>query len=138
MASSQALGAESPRRNILVTGATGKQGTALIRALLHPSSPDTSRATHQYHIYALTRKASSPNAQSLSKEKDVMVVEGDLDVPESISKIFEDSKSNGGIWGVYAVLAFPGLGAPADGEERQGKVCLLMRQSKAFIDMYVS
>src|ERR1700730_816904 len=115
MASGKAL---SSRRNILVTGATGKQGTALIQALTRPSSPDD---THQYHIYALTRKASSSNAQGLSKDKDVTVVEGDLDVPESISKIFEDAKGNGGIWGVYAVLAYPGLGAPADGEERQGK-----------------
>lgn len=127
MASSQALGAESPRLNILVSGATGKQGSALIRALLHPSILNASHAAHQYHIYALTRKASSPNAQRLSNVKDVTVVEGDLDAPESISKIFQDAKSNGGIWGVFAVLAFPGWVASADGEERQGKVCVLMK-----------
>lgn len=30
--------------------------------------------------------------------------------------------NSNGIWGVFAVLAFPGLGASADGEERQGKM----------------
>jgi hypothetical protein len=36
-------------------------------------------------------------------------------------KVYEDAKGSGGIWGVFCVLAFPGLGANADGEERQGK-----------------
>lgn len=106
------------RRNILITGATGKQGNALIRALTLQSSSDS---THQYHIYALTRSKSSQNAQCLTLEKHVTVVEGDLDVPDSITKIFEEVKSEGGIWGVYAVLAYPGLGKPADIEEKQGK-----------------
>lgn len=119
------------RKNILVTGASGKQGSAIIRALVRRRSGD---AEIQYHIYALTREASSARAQYLLDEKDVTVVEGDLDVPESIAEIFEEAKGNGGIWGVYAVLAYPGLGKEADGEERQGKVscfiggkgCLLM------------
>lgn len=52
------------------------------------------------------------------------LVEGDLDIPSSISAIFDSAKTNGsgGIWGVFAVLAYPGLGANADGEERQGKL----------------
>jgi nucleoside-diphosphate-sugar epimerase len=107
------------RRNILITGATGKQGNALIRALTSESSPDS---PHQYHIYALTRTKSSTKAHRLALEKRVTVVEGNLDVPDSISKIFEAAKSEGGIWGVYAVLAYPGLGQPAEMEERQGKV----------------
>jgi hypothetical protein len=38
-------------------------------------------------------------------------------------KIFEDAKrEHGGVWRVFYVLAFPGLGANADGEEKQGKV----------------
>jgi uncharacterized protein YbjT (DUF2867 family) len=119
MADKQASQSGSLRRNILVTGATGKQGTALIKALLCPSTPSTES---QYQIYALTRKASSPSAARLLAEKTVTVVEGDLDDPPSISKIFEEAKNNGGIWGVFAVLAYPGLGANADGEERQGKM----------------
>jgi uncharacterized protein YbjT (DUF2867 family) len=113
---------ESLRRNILVTGATGKQGTALIKALLYPTVPGKPDTEHHYHIYALTRKASGPNAAHLPAEESVTLVEGDLDIPESISKIFDEAKTNGGIWGVFAVLAYPGLGANADGEEKQGKV----------------
>ncbi|EGO00085.1 hypothetical protein SERLA73DRAFT_88941 [Serpula lacrymans var. lacrymans S7.3] len=107
------------RRKILVAGATGKQGHSLIRALLNPTTADSE---NQYHIYALTRKASSPSAQHIAAENEVTVVEGDLDIPETITKIFEQAKPDGGIWGVYSVLAFPGLGASADGEERQGKM----------------
>ena len=111
------------RRNILVAGATGKQGQALVRALIDPQPPALPDKDHEYHVYALTRKASSPTAQHLAElGTDITIVEGDLDAPESISQIFENAKSDGGIWGVFAVLAFPGLGANADGEERQGKV----------------
>ncbi|KAH9220716.1 hypothetical protein DL95DRAFT_477901 [Leptodontidium sp. 2 PMI_412] len=134
------------RRNILVTGATGKQGLALIKALLHPSPPNPNLQQitpenprsgpeiqadleeHTYHIYALTRNASSPAAQHLAETEDhVTIVQGNLDIPDSIRKIFDNAKNESdgqasGIWGVFAVLAFPGLGAEADGEERQGKL----------------
>src|SRR6202034_1979612 len=113
---------ESLRRNVLVTGATGKQGTALIKALLHPKTPSTLNTEPQYHIYALTRKASGPGAAYLLAEENMTLVEGNLDDPSSISTIFDSAQSQGGIWGVFAVLAFPGLGANADGEERQGKM----------------
>lgn len=125
-------------RNILVTGATGKQGQALIHALLRPvasaSTASTEPNDHEYHIYALTRNVSNPVAKHLAEtEQNVKVVGGDLDDQESVMKIFEDAKSDGGIWGVFAVLAYPGLGAEADGEERQGKVreskcCRLVRR----------
>jgi nucleoside-diphosphate-sugar epimerase len=116
------------RRNILVTGATGKQGSALIRALLQPAqfTPSEPNSTSpEYHIYALTRKISSPTAQALhtTHSPNLTLVEGDLDDPSSIAAVFETSKLNdGGIWGVFAVLAFPGLGVSAEGEERQGKM----------------
>jgi NAD(P)-dependent dehydrogenase (short-subunit alcohol dehydrogenase family) len=109
------------RRNILVTGATGKQGAGFIRALLQSPTDD------QYFVYAVTRHDTSPSAQHIAEiGENVLVVKGDLDTPESISKIFDDAKSEGGIWGVFAVLAFPGLGADASGEEAQGKVCYLL------------
>lgn len=101
----------------MVTGATGQQGKALIQAL-RPND----NSTPTFHVLALTRKATSPSAKDLGLEKHVTVVEGDLDSPESIRKIFEAAKDNGGVWGVFCVLAYPGLGANADGEERQGKV----------------
>ncbi len=49
------------------------------------------------------------------------VVEGNLDSPETVRRVFENAKEDGGIWGVFCVLVFPGIGANADGEERQGK-----------------
>ncbi|KIJ66338.1 hypothetical protein HYDPIDRAFT_109338 [Hydnomerulius pinastri MD-312] len=112
-------------KTILIVGATGKQGKALVNALCpldQDASKDQPAESHPFRILALTRNASSPTGQLLAKEKHVEVVEGDLDSPESIRKIFEAAKDTGGIWGVFCVLAYPGLGANADGEERQGKM----------------
>ena len=112
-----------------MTGATGKQGGALIRALLQPT---TSNSTTKYHVYALTRKASSPTARRLLATHgtaNLTIVEGDLEDSSSMTAIFEAAKldsgsadTEAGIWGVFAVMAFPGLGASAEGEERQGKI----------------
>ncbi|KAG1793845.1 NAD(P)-binding protein [Suillus plorans] len=102
---------------ILVAGATGKQGRALIKSLQPTSESDDI----PFRVLALTRSASSSTAQRLAQERHVQVVEGDIDSPESIRKVYEDAKGSGGIWGVFCVLAYPGLGANADGEERQGK-----------------
>ncbi|CAK5266301.1 unnamed protein product [Mycena citricolor] len=104
-----------PKKLVLVTGATGKQGQALIRAL--SSDPE-------FHVWALTRAPTSPTVTQLkTASPHVTVVHGNLDTANSIRKIFDDAKASefGGVWGVFVVLAFPGLGANADGEERQGK-----------------
>ncbi|KAK7054895.1 hypothetical protein VNI00_003358 [Paramarasmius palmivorus] len=86
-------------KTILVTGATGRQGKAFISGIL---SEEKLAAQH-------------PNR--------VTIVEGDLDSADTIRKVFEDAKKEGRtIWGVFCVLAFPGLGADADGEEKQGKM----------------
>ncbi|KAH8687360.1 hypothetical protein BGZ60DRAFT_465721 [Tricladium varicosporioides] len=113
----------SNKRNVLVLGATGKQGKALIRALLHSTS--SSPSSQRYHIFALTRSAESIAAKALREigaEDDLTVVEGNLDDEEGMRKVFDNAKKRGGVWGVFAVLAYPGLGAEADGEERQGKL----------------
>ena len=111
---------------VLVTGATGRQGRSLIASLLSTppleSGANTAPGEPTFHILALTRKSTSPAAKQLSLEKNVTVVEGNLDSADSIRKIFEGAKTHGGVWGVFCVLAFPGLGANADGEENQGKV----------------
>ncbi|KAF9254135.1 NAD(P)-binding protein [Marasmius fiardii PR-910] len=105
------------KKIILVTGATGRQGRSFINALTTPNSGSDSH----FHILALTRNAKRASAQSLAS-KHVTVIEGDLDAPDSIRKIFESQRNEGhGIWGVFCVLAFPGLGVNADGEEKQGK-----------------
>ncbi|KAF5392069.1 hypothetical protein D9757_003335 [Collybiopsis confluens] len=107
-------------KTILVTGATGRQGQALIRAL-NPTSL-AEQETTTFRILALTRNAASPSAISLRSESHVDIVEGNLDSQPSIRKIFEDAKSSGGIWGVFCVLCFPGLGNNADHVEAQGKL----------------
>lgn len=79
-----------PLRNLLVTGATGKQGGAVISALLRCQS------NPPFNIFALTRNTKSAPAQSLASKQNVSLVEGDLDnvpaifqnLPESIHGVF--------------------------------------------------
>ena len=64
-------------RHIVVSGATGKQGGALIDSLLsHP--------TPVFEIYALTRNAASKAALSLSAKSHVKVIQGDFSNPSAI------------------------------------------------------
>ncbi|KAJ5645024.1 NAD(P)-binding protein [Penicillium longicatenatum] len=107
------------RRLIFVTGATGWQGTSLITAL----RPQEKVEKDDYHILALTRDKTSPAAKHLSTEKHITLVEGDLNNRSSIEHIFQEAVARGDrIWGVFVVLAFPGLGQIADAEEAQGKM----------------
>ncbi|KAJ0147318.1 Uncharacterized protein HZ326_10066 [Fusarium oxysporum f. sp. albedinis] len=70
-------------RAILVTGATGNQGGAVIDALL-------SRKPSDFLLLAVTRDAKSPSAQSLAAKSpsSIRLVEGDLD----------SSDRNGLVW----------------------------------------
>lgn len=80
-------------RSILVTGATGKQGGAVIEALL--ASPRSS----DFSIYALTRSIDSPSATRLAaKGKNIKLVRGDLDEVESIFQTAPEP-----YWGVFSV-----------------------------------
>ena len=79
-------------KRILITGATGKQGGALLSALLE------SPPTPPFHLVALTRNASSAKAQALDRHPNVSVLEGDLDDPRAI---FTMSKEP--IYGVFSV-----------------------------------
>jgi len=82
-------------KTILVTGATGKQGGAVIKALLEaPNAAD-------FTILAVTRKPESASAKKLV-EKGVKLVQGDLnDVPA----LFESAKEVTAtpVWGVFSV-----------------------------------
>jgi uncharacterized protein YbjT (DUF2867 family) len=69
--------AQTPLRRILVSGATGKQGGALIAALTSSPSPT-------FHIYALTRNPKSRSAQALAATPNVTVVAGDFSAPAAI------------------------------------------------------
>lgn len=86
------------QKSILVTGATGKQGGAVISALLEAGAGDT------HTILAVTRNPAAASAKALEAQG-VKVFKGDLnDVPA----IFASAKSALGgstaeIWGVYSV-----------------------------------
>ncbi|KAK1233511.1 hypothetical protein PQX77_003322 [Marasmius sp. AFHP31] len=106
------------KRTIFVTGSTGRQGRAFVEAV-------TSSENDDFHILALTRDSKGQKARdTISRySSHVTVVQGDLDKPDSIRRIFEAQKKAGqDIWGVFCVLAFPGLGVKATGEEKQGKM----------------
>ncbi|QYS97510.1 NmrA domain-containing protein [Trichoderma simmonsii] len=115
-----------PRRNIIVTGATGRQGRAFIHALLN-SSTVTDPTDTTYHVWAVTRNTTSPaTALLLEAEKahrnDITVIQGDFNNGARTKEIFSEIAAQGGIFGAFIVLAYPGLGNKSDEEERQGKM----------------
>lgn len=75
--------ATSSPRNLLITGATGKQGGAVISALLKSQANPPS-----FNIFALTRNSNSGRAQTLAGRDHVKLIEGDLnDVPSVFAKL---------------------------------------------------
>ncbi|KAK0267527.1 hypothetical protein LTR35_016257 [Friedmanniomyces endolithicus] len=102
-------------KNILVTGATGKQGGAVIEALANNAD---------FTLLAQTRNASGSGAQKLEgKGNNIKVVQGDQDdVPGLFKNALE--AANGPIWGVYSVQVSQGKGVTHDGEIKQGKAMI--------------
>lgn len=68
-------------RTILVTGATGKQGSAVIDALLSANESDKA-----FSIIAVTRDTNSRSAQALARRPNVSVVTGDLADPDELTQ----------------------------------------------------
>ncbi|KAJ4187799.1 hypothetical protein NW759_016870 [Fusarium solani] len=105
-------------RAILVTGATGNQGGAIIDALLKRQPSD-------FLLLAVTRNAKSAGAERLAaKSSSIRLVEGDLD---STAKLFQSAKQVAGtipLWGVYSVQASMGKGVTLEGEVKQGKAMI--------------
>ena len=91
-----------PDRTILVTGATGRQGGAVIRHLLPKG----------WKLRALTRNPTAAAARSLMGQG-VEVVQADLEDPLSLEPAVR------GVYGVYSVQDFWAVGAKR--EVRQGK-----------------
>ncbi|UKZ75111.1 hypothetical protein TrVFT333_002783 [Trichoderma virens FT-333] len=113
-------------RNIIVTGATGRQGRAFIHALFNPPTPNDPNDA-AYHVWAVSRNPAAPATSVLlegerSNTKDITVVQGDLNNATRIKEIFTEVAAEGGIFGAFVVLAYPGLGNKSDEEERQGKM----------------
>lgn len=80
---------------VLITGATGKQGGAVVDALL--------AANTDYQILAVTRNVDSPSAKKLaSRSSKIALVQGDLD---NSAELFNNAKkvAKGPVWGVFSV-----------------------------------
>jgi len=87
---------------VLVTGATGRQGGAVVRHMLPKG----------WRLRALTRRPEAHEAQSLARQG-VQVVQGDLEDPASIARAAE------GVYGIYSVQDFWSVGTKR--EVQQGK-----------------
>ncbi|KAF1347214.1 nucleoside-diphosphate-sugar epimerase family protein [Lizonia empirigonia] len=101
---------------LLITGATGKQGSAVINALLG--------ANANLELVALTRNAQSASAQKLqAKSKSIQLITGDLNNIDDVFKKAKKSTENS-IWGVFSVQVAIGDGATPQIEEKQGKALI--------------
>ncbi len=89
-------------KTVLVTGATGRQGGAVVRHMLPKG----------WKLRALTRDTSSHSAQELARQG-VEVVQGDLEDSASVARATQ------GVYGVYSVQDFWAVGAKR--EVQQGK-----------------
>ncbi|KAI0595741.1 hypothetical protein F4775DRAFT_604535 [Biscogniauxia sp. FL1348] len=100
-------------RALLITGATSKQGSSVINALLDGKA--------NFQILAVTRDASSASAKRLAaKSSNIVLVEGNLDDADAI---FANAKKATSlpIWGVFSVQA-PAMNKTGPIiEEKQGK-----------------
>ncbi|RAK99439.1 nucleoside-diphosphate-sugar epimerase family protein [Aspergillus ibericus CBS 121593] len=95
---------------VLITGATGKQGGALIRNLIARKAP--------FEILAVTRDATSASAQRLKQlSSNIKLVEGNLDNPAGIFRNAHTQTASP-IWGVFSVQLAIGSNVA---EEAQGK-----------------
>ena len=92
-------------KTLLIMGATGNQGGAVVDALL--------KNPRDWTIAALVRNPGSDKAKALAA-RGVTLVKGDLDDPTSVEHAIR------GVHGVYSVQS-PFDDGP-DGEERQGKM----------------
>ncbi|RFU30945.1 hypothetical protein B7463_g5390, partial [Scytalidium lignicola] len=98
-------------KSIIVTGATGKQGSATIDALLSQLAENSDLGP--LRILAVTRDRTSRSAKALADKPHVSIIEGDISDPNAI---FDQATAGGHpVWGVFAVLI------NSDDEEKQGK-----------------
>lgn len=80
---------------ILVSGATGRQGSAVVKALLDQ--------VVDIEIIALTRDPNKPSAQALSRlSPKIKLIAGNLNEPKEIFQKVREV-SNSPLWGVFSV-----------------------------------
>ncbi|KZL78685.1 nucleoside-diphosphate-sugar epimerase family protein [Colletotrichum tofieldiae] len=115
-------------RALLITGATGKQGGAVVNALL-------SRQPSDFLLLAVTRNAQSASAKRLAaKSPSIKLVEGDLDAAPAL---FASAKTAAGavpLWGVFSVQAMSDQ--KSNSETEQGKA-LVDESIKAGVKHFV-
>ncbi|KAI1799149.1 NAD(P)-binding protein [Daldinia bambusicola] len=114
---------------LLITGATGKQGGAVINALLN-------QVTSKFTILAITRDVNSISAKSLAqKSPSIKLVQGNLD---DVPSLFQEARKihPQPIWGVYSVQISMGKGVTLESEVRQGK-SLIDESIKAGVKHFV-
>ncbi|KAK6207884.1 NmrA-like family protein [Colletotrichum tabaci] len=115
-------------RTILVCGATGKQGGAVINRLIEQNA--------DFHILAVTRDANSRSAQQLLKKSpNIRLVQGNLADPAALLKTAAEVAGSP-IWGVFSVQVAMGFGQGASGELAQGKA-LIDASLKADVRFFV-
>ncbi|KAI0103849.1 hypothetical protein GGR51DRAFT_573109 [Nemania sp. FL0031] len=117
------------RKVILVTGATGKQGGAVLDALVNQKG-------EEFTIVGATRDITAPGAKKLgSKGYQIKLVEGNLD---DVATLFTRAQQLAGapIWGVYSVQVSMGKGVTSEGEVKQGKA-LIDESIKAGVKHFV-
>lgn len=105
-------------RAILITGATGQQGGAVLNALI-------ARQPSDFLLLAVTRNAQSPSAKRLAaKSPSIRLVEGDLNNVPGLFKSATKAAGTIPLWGVYSVQVSMGSGVTLEGEVRQGKAMI--------------
>ncbi|MHD0396550.1 NmrA/HSCARG family protein [Staphylococcus simulans] len=92
-------------QSVLVIGATGKQGFAVVKTLLN----------HGWHVRAFTRNKNSEILTSIESDQ-LEIFEGDLSHPESIAQAMKDQ------YGVYSVQ--PIIRDDVEEELRQGAMII--------------
>ncbi|KAI5265917.1 NAD(P)-binding protein [Aureobasidium subglaciale] len=105
-------------KGLLITGATGKQGGAVIDALI-----DSPSHSSEFTILAVTRNPTSASASALQKKSSaIKIVTGDLN---DIPGIFNAAEAiHKPIHGVFSVQTFAGQGQNVESEEKQGKALI--------------
>lgn len=104
------------RKPIIVLGASGNQGGAVIRSILASNEKDN------YTILAVTRDPDSPNAKALiPKSPNVKVIQGNLDNCAALFGNALQATNNTPIHAVFSVQQAVQDGATPANEERRGK-----------------
>ncbi|KAK3393444.1 NmrA-like family protein [Podospora didyma] len=115
-------------RALIICGATGKQGGAVIKQLLSETHPN------DFEILAVTRDANSASAQRLLAKAPtkIKLLQGDLADPASLFKSAA-ALTTTPIWGVFSVQVAIGSGS----ELHQGKALVDAALAAGTVHMFV-